>query len=456
MEALAKRCFAQEGAANFMMKSTYKVMATLSMMLCVFAGCETREFRDISPESAQKDPPKMTLILGGIEYGYSQAAAAEFERENPDIVIRMEFGLQTVDDGSIQALLKSGSGPDILVVNSGPGRIESLVRDRLILPINDIYQRLDLDSRYLPSVIEQLKVQNKQGLVYEIVEGTDVFQMYYHKKIFHELGLNTSPQTWEEFLDVCRMIQKAGIQPIAAGFKGGTGAGWLGGLLMESAAGSRKMAEVLYGEGSFYDDSFIQGYALLKQLIDLGYIDREEALALNEKEAGAAFYNAQYGMFATAHSVLLRAKAADGTLDTSEYGSFVLPSLEQGRPSLPTGGIAHSWVVNASIDKSKLPAIEKWIDFISGQDYLRVKMRNGANLIPALVRTPSDIFIDPLFKDAMKKAQHGTGYNPSVYLPGTSKRIWFESLQAVTNASLTPAEAAEQLDRSIKQWKSGG
>jgi raffinose/stachyose/melibiose transport system substrate-binding protein len=427
-----------------MEKTTIRIFSVVLILALLITGCNNG-----TPET--KSAPKVTLKIGGIEYAYTKAATEEFRKRNPDIDVKLENGLQSVDDGTVQALLKSGAGPDLIVVNSGPGRIGALTRDKLIRPVNDIYKKLNLEDRYLKNIMDQIKAQDKDGNIYEFLEGTDVYQIYYNKQMFKELNITSPPETWADFLTICQKLKDAKIKPIAAGFKGaGVGAGWLGGLLLESAAGKDRMADVIFKGASFNQEPFKLGFEMLKELVDKGYINGQEALALNNDEAGSGFYHNQFGMFGTTQAVILRDKAKNG-IDTTNFGSFYLPSREAGRPGLPTAGLAQSWVVSAAASPEKMPAIEKWVDFISSTDYLKVTMQNGAQNIPALKQIPNDTTVDPIITDAINKSAKGAGFNPSVYFPSTSKAAWFAALQAVVGGSMTPTDAVKSIDEAFQK-----
>lgn len=421
----------------------------MGMSIFLAAGCGSSGSSDTPGKPAAGETPAKvtTLVIGGTEYLYSRQAAEKFDQAHPDIELKLEYGKVGVDDGTAQALLSSGQGPDVMVTGSGPSRINVLAGNKLIRPIDDIYKKLNLGERYLPHIMEQ--ITKKDGSIYEIVEGTDVFQVYYHKSMFEALNIKTPPQTWEEFLAICETLKKAGIQPIAAGFRD-VGVGWFGGLIMESAAGKDRMAKVIFGEASFADEPFRRGYEMLRELVQKGYIDGQEALALGNSEAAAGYYNEQYGMFATANAVLLNA-AKDSGIDTSKYGAFPLPSVEKERRGYPTAGIAHSWVVNANIAAEKLPALEKWLDYVSSGDYIGTALGNGGILIPAVSKVPPGITMNSVLKDSIQKVEGGAGFNPSVYFP--SSKLWFESLQGVIGGTMTPEEAVQSIDQSFKNKK---
>jgi raffinose/stachyose/melibiose transport system substrate-binding protein len=428
------------------MKKMSVIVALLSVIfVLIISGCNTN-----APGSKNASSAKIMLKVGGKEYDYTKPLVEDFKKQNPDIEIKLENGVQTVDDGSLQALLKSGSGPDVLLVYAGPSRIGALSKDGLIRPINDIYEKYKIGDRYQKSIIDQVKAQDKKGDIYEVVEGTDVNQVYYNKQIFKDLNITVPPTSWEEFLAICQKLKEAKIKPIAAGFKGGVSAGHLGGLLLESGAGKDRMSEVIYKGASFNTDPFKLGFEMLKELKDKGYINGQEALAMDMFEAASGFYHGQYAMFATNQALLLSAKKGDGGIDTSKYGSFVLTSREQGRSGLPTAGVASSWVVSASASNEKLPAIEKWINYVSSQDYLKVSFKNGSGFIPALKDIPSDLNLDPLVVDPINKSKNGVGFNPSVYLTGSGKTAWYAALQAVVGGAMTPEEAVKSVDKAIQ------
>jgi raffinose/stachyose/melibiose transport system substrate-binding protein len=365
--------------------------------------------------------------------------------------LKLENGPQNVDDGTVQALLKSGAGPDVLIIGAGPARISTLSRDKLIRPINDIYKKLNLEDRYSKDVMDQIKAQDKDGNLYEFLEGSDVYQIYYNKQMFKELNITAPPATWNDFLAICQKLKDAKIKPISAGFKGsGLAAGWLGGLLLESSAGKDRMSDVIYKGASFNGEPFKLGFEMLKELVDKGYINGQEALALNNDEAGSGFYNNQYAMFGTSQAVVLRAKGKDG-VDTSKFDSFYLPSREPGRASYPTGGLGRSWVVSAAVNPEKMPAVEKWINFISGQEYLKISMQSGSEMIPSVKQIPSSAPVDPLIKDALDKSAKGTGYSPSVYFYSAGKTAWFAALQGVVGGTMTPADAVKSIDEALQK-----
>ncbi|TVY07920.1 ABC transporter substrate-binding protein [Paenibacillus cremeus] len=395
--------------------------------------------------SAQPSGP-VTLKIGGIEYQYTKAVIEAFQKKNPNIKVEFNPGNNDFEDGSIQALLRSGSGPDVMVASSGPGRIGLLADAGLILPIEDTLKKYNIESRYQKWVIDQTRTQG-HGKVFELVEGVDVFSVYYNKEMFAKYNLKP-PTTWEEFLDICAKLKSAKVPPIAAGFRKGIGGGWMLGNLLEASAGKDRMTDVIYGNGKFDQKEIILGGEMLKQLVDGGYVDGKEASAIDQAQAQAAFINGQAAMTISSQGFIASERKKGG--DVSKFDSFLLPSRESGRPARPSAGLAHSWVVNATTKNRD--AADKWLDWVSSEEYLQIAAANGGALVP-VIEAASKVKNDPAIEAATAMLKNGAGYNPSVYLPAKAKDAWYAAADGIVTGTLPPAEAMKAVEAELSKAK---
>ncbi len=392
---------------------------------------------------------KVEITIGGLDYVYMPMVVEAFNAANPDINLTYMPDMGTVDDGSLQAVIQSGEGPDIVGTGSGIGRVRPLAQNGLIQPITAAYDEYQLWDRYQPFVVDALKKTVNDGNIYEALEGLDVFQIYYNIGIFEQVGVQP-PTTWQEFIDVCEKLVAAGYTPIANGFRGGVAAGWLAGQIFEAFAGSEAMNKIIYSGAKMSEfPGYEQAFQTIYDFGQKGYIKAEEALALDAGEAEAMFYNGTYAMFGAAHSVLLRAAAADETIDLSQFAAFALPSAIVEGVARPTMGLAHSWEMSAQVDEAKMDAVNRYFAFLASDEYCRVAMANGGNLIPSLANVPEDAQMNDIMKQAVAALESGAGYNPSVFLPGTAKQAYYEALQGVLAGQMTPAQAVESIDAGL-------
>ncbi|GAB3837303.1 ABC transporter substrate-binding protein [Kribbella italica] len=384
-----------------------------------------------------------TLRIMGTDFPYTDATVAAFERQHPEISVEYVKGAVSFEEGSAQTLLRSGSGPDLMLVNSGPGRVGMLADAGLIWPLDEVFTANGLAARFTPEVVRQTREGN-DGRVYEIVEGLDVFQVYYNKKLFAAHGVEV-PTDWDSFLTACTTLRSAGVKPLLAGARDNFAGGWLLGALVQASAGRDTMRDVIAGSGSFADPSIVRGGQMLADLLDKGCLDGEQAAALDGGQAEAAFWRGGGGMIVVPQGSMANARQ-DG-VDVASYGSFPMPTTVPGAEALPTAGLALSWVVNNST-KSRSAVVE-WLRWLASPEYLALTAQHGRTLVPAQV-VPAGITLDPAVADGLEKVAKGTGFNPSVYLPDAAKEAWYQAVQGLLTGRISPEQAMRAVQDKLE------
>jgi raffinose/stachyose/melibiose transport system substrate-binding protein len=390
-----------------------------------------------------------TLKIAGISYDYTPTVVETFQAAHPELKVELAEGALTFEDGALQTVLQSGKGPDVINVSSGPGRVGMLAASGLILSLDDFYQRSGITASYQPEIIEQIRAQNADGQIYEIVEGLDVFQVYYWTDMFEDAGVQV-PTTWDEFLAACAAIKDSGVPPFVLGARDNFQGGWLFGGIVQASAGRDLMTDVIYGGGSFNQPNVVRAAEMLKQLVDEDYINGLEAAALDGEQANAAFGQRQGSMKVAGQGYPI-SLANDG-IDVSKLSTLLFPSRNEGQNPAPTAGLAHSWVVNATTEN--LAAVETWLEFVASDEYLQVATSKGGALVPARI-LPEGLTLAAPIQDAATKLAAGAGYNPSVYFPAAAKDAWYAATQMILTDQASPEEAIEGVQTAFDEVRAG-
>jgi raffinose/stachyose/melibiose transport system substrate-binding protein len=203
--------------------------------------------------------------------------------------------------------------------------------------------------------------------------------------------------------------------------------------------------EVLAGTRPFDDPAVVAGGRMLAELLDRGCIDRGQAAALDGGQMQAAFWRGAAAMTVVPQGSMIDARL-DGT-DTSHFGSFPMPSAN-GRPAVPTAGLAVSWVVNDST--RSLSAVQAWVRWLASEEYLELSAKHGRTLVPAQ-RVPAGVQLDAGIRDALGKVAQGTGFNPSVYLQEGAKQAWYDAVQGLVTGRMTPERAMAGVRDAIEE-----
>ena len=134
------------------------------------------------------------------------------------------------EDGTVPTALKSGAGPDVVLINSGPARIGFLAQAGLTKPLDEVYKQLNWSARLVPFAINRLKNQGKvfQGKIWEVPWSLDVIYWNYNKDVYAKAGLKP-PDTYYEMIANFEKLKAAKLYPLTVGVRSGFAdpqAGW--------------------------------------------------------------------------------------------------------------------------------------------------------------------------------------------------------------------------------------
>ena len=136
----------------------------------------------------------------------------KFQEKHPDVTVTVV----PLDGGDYMSMLRmkvaTDEMPDLYMVDNIPG-----ARDLI-----DSGYAADLTGR---SFLKRLQpeylngAKTEDGRVWALPIDANGLGVTYNKDAFAEAGIASVPETWSEFLDVCRRLKARGITPIAAGYK---------------------------------------------------------------------------------------------------------------------------------------------------------------------------------------------------------------------------------------------
>lgn len=183
---------------------------TFVMTISLFTGVS------LSSQAATKtkDPVNLTIWEHTAEYADAvQVVANLFMQKNPDIkieVINKGAQYDTLLNTSIQA----GDAPDIFWSNGNKdNKLSSIAK---IGGVMDLTGKIDLSpyDKMAKSVCYIKNDKNENKLYVTPGATIDTRDVYYHRDIFEKYKLKV-PNTLAEFENVCKVLKKNGITPIA-------------------------------------------------------------------------------------------------------------------------------------------------------------------------------------------------------------------------------------------------
>lgn len=367
---------------------------------------------------------------------------ADFEAANPGVTVEYMPPTGTISNGAVQAAIQSNAGPDVLLTNSGIGRVTTVVNAKLIQPLTAHYDNLGWKDKIFPWLYDILAGQFG-GEIYEVPDGVDAIGLWYHKDIFAENGW-TIGGTWADFEALMQKIKdKGGLEPLAVGPRNGANGGHLMGNFFQGAAGSATMGEVVGGNKAWTDPEPLLGAERVADFARKGYISPNMG-GLDQEGAMRLWINKRAAIFFGGPWFIGNARAGDYPLDNMGYAT--IPSDLPGE-SKPTGGIGWSWMIPTSSKQPELAV--KWIDFILSDEVMRYRAEHptGNQLQPR--ELPGIKPVVPVMSEIFAAAANGVGYNPSVYVPGSVTDTYFQVIQGLIGGQISPADGMAQLQAKM-------
>lgn len=202
------------------------------------------------------------------------------------------------------------------------------------------------------------------GKVYAVpVSRVSYNGVFYNKTIFEQNGLQV-PQTWDEFINVCKTLQGKGIAPLTAGGKDG----W-----PISAVAANAVVSTAVSDPTAYMKGLWSGEKKLNDAESQVIFDRLGELAsYYEKGVMGVDYASVPGRFASGKAAML----TDGAWQAPQiakaspdlkFGYFPLPSTQKGSDVAQLKGKYDTLFAGSGKSKNK-DAILKWLDFLSQKD----------------------------------------------------------------------------------------
>jgi raffinose/stachyose/melibiose transport system substrate-binding protein len=165
----------------------------------------------IGPVHAMGNPEKVVLTMGSWrtdDIRPMNAILEVFHREYPHIRVIFDPVTASEYDEVLKAQLAGRTGPDLFYLRSF-GVSRHLYENRFVAPLDHLKS---LSDQFDPAMLAPWR--SESGTVYGVPFIAVSHGIYYNTDIFQQLNLPI-PQTWEQFLGLCRVLKQQGYIPLA-------------------------------------------------------------------------------------------------------------------------------------------------------------------------------------------------------------------------------------------------
>lgn len=263
--------------------------------------------------------------------------------------------------------------PDIIGIG-GDINYSYFVDAEILADISDYPGLSKVKPAYL-DILEGLEFVPTEG-TYGVPYVANAAGVLYNREMFKEHGWEI-PETWDEFIELCSEIEKAGIQPLYFGFKDTWTclAPW--NALAVDLAPADVCQQVNRGDTTFTDE-YREIAEKMQTLLTYG---EDGPFAYGYNDACTAFANGESAMFTIGSYAVPQIKSVNPDMDID---SFVMPGSNDKDENYLNSGVDLQFCVTASCENKE--AAYEVLDFLLEHDNIQMYL-DDQNAVPCVDET---------------------------------------------------------------------
>jgi len=366
-----------------------------------------------------------------------------FMEANPDIRVEFQPIKDTEYDAQLKSSLETGVAADVMFLRSyDPGR--QIWDTGKLMPLDEVAPAL---TEFPSSARGAWSTDD--GVLYGVPFVGVTHGVYYQKAVFDEYGLS-APETWDEFIEVCEVLDANGETVFAQGTK----EGWplyeviFSGLGANFYGGEAARQALMAGDLELTDPQFVYAFEKLNELKPF----------LPDGYQGIDYVSMQQ-MFGTGQAAMFIGGSweigifEDLGSSQDEIGWFAPPVENAGDQ------LSYCFHVDAGIGLNKesenLEAAQRYIQWTATPEFAQLFMEE---LPGFFAYTPGDYDLTNSLANEMISAASGADITVrtvweklSAQSPSGNTLMW-EALIDMYNGDKTPAEAAAHVQNGLDTW----
>ena len=368
-----------------------------------------------------------------------------FQKANPNVEIRLtKYGTDAIKE-ALRVAASSGSMPDAWY-NWGGSLASSYEKDGLALDLTDRLAKDGLDKQIIPSAF---RLAALDGRLYGVPYRITPVSFIYRKSLFAKIGVQP-PKTFAELEDIAAKLKAAGITPFSIGGK----YSWLTmrftDFLLEHFAGPDLNDKLMSLQVSWNRPEVIAAFAKIQEWTQKGYFP-PGFLSVDPMQDMTPMFDGSAAM-------VIETPSAESTriipakLDPADFGTFMDPTDHTPHR---VSGFINQIQVSASAHKDVQEAAISFAEFVVGKQVMQETLPSFGGPSTVLgVMPPDNLAIQSQWAKWLQ-GDVGLYLIGDQALPQPVVTAYWGAQDGVALGSVTPKDAAAQVQTAIEAWKAG-
>lgn len=337
------------------MRKNWRNALVLAIVLIVSFSFSAFANGNSEAKTTEKGKTKVTMaVWSGNWKDRLTKAEAEFEKRNPNI--DLEIQIQSGDYSNYLGAKTAANDLADIFILTPYSQVKSYAAANRLMDVSD--------ATFVNDVYESSKnAVTYDGKIYGYPANFEFLGVYYNIDLFKKAGINEVPKTRSEFLDACKKLEAAGIQPIASTFKESWTLKHMFSILLSTVVQDDMdgfIASLNSGDGTFNVPGIDNIFAfadIVKQYSGKKYMDCDSTSGFN------ALANNEAAMLISGEFSLTTLTSVE---NPPEIGLFALPVSETASDNKLAVDVGIVYAINANPnDKAATLTV---LDYLSAKD----------------------------------------------------------------------------------------
>lgn len=348
---------------------------------------------------------------------------------------------QAQDDGAtLKTLASTGQLPDIYQASTDI--INTFRESNQIMVLNDVADSTGFSSKLIESNKELAYAEDGNMYAFPFA-GQEYVLWYYNKQIFAENNLEV-PKTYDELVNVCKVLNEKGITPLAIFGQ----EGWITSAAFDAVAtrynnGGIKALDT--GAASIDDKEYVDAANELEALVKAGLFQKD-ATTTNYDNANAMFTSGKAAMIINGQWYIEEAtKALGDNVDWMYYPAKDEASYEANKHAFSGGGSTSGFAVNPDSDNAEAAAI---VAEFMAEKYCEAKVLKRHNPLVAInTGMTSETELPAMMQKLAEEIPSITSTTKFTW--GLTNATFNDSIQANTQALISGEYSASDFTKMV-------
>lgn len=407
----------------------------------------TTESANAESKTSDSDKIQLEFWVPGTEedmhWKALPAAAEAFNQANPGVEVKVVLGGPTDEyNKKLTMMADTDTLPDFFEAGTG---ITAGFGDAGVLTeiTNDINSDSEWSSwKYVDGAYERQQ-ENQSGKTYGVPLAMDAQGFFYNTKLLKDNGLEV-PQTWDEFINVVKVLKAAGITPIAHGAQDMFDVWGYYGFF--NRYGMADIGPKIKDGSATWSDSMMEPFKKIQELADLGAYP-EGNTTITYAQAVEMFANGQAAILGDGAWDCSKLSEADFDAAFNWGPTFSDSSYDQ---KVALKGVSWTMFAGSSLNESdaKREAGIKFMKHMCSPETTKLLIQNGY-YFPSYLADISDLDLPALtvsIYDAISDNEWKSTDESYAYVDSKIIDTFWNAITSLINQSMNAEEAAQQLD----------